>query len=62
MKYTVVGVYGDNGWHDDWSRAAFHVEAESPEQAEQIANDDQHGDGELIVAGVFEGELMAVDR
>jgi hypothetical protein len=57
VKYTVVGVYEDSD--PIYQRYADTFEADSPEEAETkalIATDDA-----LIVAGVFEGEITAVD-
>lgn len=61
--YTVVGLWMDA---DPPCRVAAWVEAESPEEAIRLAasgigSDD--GDlGDLLVAGVFEGHLYAVDE
>ena len=58
MVYTVVGVYADN----DYQRFAFHIEADSPEEAEKEMVDAATDAGaEAIVAGVFNGKLTAVD-
>ena len=54
-QYTVVGVYADN----DYQRFADCVEAEDPQQAEYLVVNSAVG--ELIVAGVFEGDITAVD-
>lgn len=55
MKYTVVGLA-------DGQRIATWVEADNYEEAEQIAIDRYENEGAgLEIAGVFLGELLAVD-
>lgn len=51
-KYTVVGIYEDDGqrWCDSF-------DAESPEDAEEQAEDAYPG---VTIAGTFEGDLTPV--
>lgn len=55
MRYTVVGVYR----HPLGQRFGTVVEADTPEDAERGAHEE--ADGDLMVAGVIEGEHDAVD-
>lgn len=62
MKYTVVGL-----WIEDEppSRVAAWVEADDPDGALRAA---RQGDGtedtpgEFLLAGIFEGHLVAIDQ
>jgi len=58
MKYTVVGVYLDSD--PIYQRYADVFDADTPEEAEELAYSTASLD--LVVAGVFEGELTAVDK
>ena len=55
MVYTVVGLYTENG-----QRYAESVEAANPAEAEKAVL--HQAEEELVIAGVFEGELQTVDQ
>lgn len=56
-KYLVVGI-----WEDGGGRWADSYEAESPEEAEEMAKAEYETDesGELIIAGVIDAETCVV--
>lgn len=64
MRYTVVGLWMDV---DPPQRMAAAVDAQDPDEAIEKAaagdwdSDQQDFVGDLLVAGVFEGDIKAVD-
>ena len=55
--YTVVGVYTEN-----WQKFCDHVSAVDAPQAEKFVRNNPAIDEDLLIVGVFEGKLTAVDQ
>ncbi len=55
--YTVVGVYTEN-----WQKFCDHVSAVDAQQAEKLVRNNPGIDDDLLIVGVFEGKLTAVDQ
>ena len=57
LWYTVVGVYTEN-----WQKFCDHVWAVDAQQADRLVRSNPGIEDDLLIVGVFEGKLRAVDQ